>query len=166
MNTKSFSISPNPQVSQSQKTLIIDIVKPNSGINEEFNYKQSMKPFELFLYVGSTLSLWFGISVYGLSMYLEKYLGKSGRRQSASRLSLLKRARRLLKRPFKVRSSRTMSNKTMASTLSNYRNANGLEATKFREKLGVNYRQNIDINYMQNIGQYSGLYSGDQLYKI
>lgn len=28
------------QVSQSQKTLMIDIVKPNSGINQEFNYKQ------------------------------------------------------------------------------------------------------------------------------
>lgn len=140
------------QVSQSQKTLIIDIVKPNSGINEEFNYKQSIKPLDLLLYVGSTLSLWFGISVYGLSVYLEKYLGKFDQR-SSSKESLLKRTRRILKRPFKVRSARTMSN---------YRTVNVLEGTKFRERLCVNYRQNIDLNYMQNIG----LYSGDQLYKV
>lgn len=106
-----------------------------------------MKPFELFLYVGSTLSLWFGISVYGLSVYFKRYF-KASDRGLAGKQSLLKRARRILtKRPSKVRSGQT-SNKTTYSTL------NLLEGPKFKEKLSVNYRQ-TDLNYMQNIGQFA-----------
>ena len=118
-----------------------------------------MKPFELLLYVGSTLSLWFGISVYGLSMYFEKYFKV---RNASTKQSLLKRAKRLLmKRPSKVRSGQAMSNQ-MDSTLNNYRTlyVDG-EGSKFKEKLGVNYRANIDFNYGQNIGQYP-----NQLYKF
>lgn len=114
-----------------------------------------MKPFELFLYIGSTLSLWFGISIYGL----EKYFRGSSSENSASKHNLLRRARRLLvKRPSRVRSGQTASSKTMISTLNNSRTVNlsEAEAIKFKKKLDVDYRSNIDLNYcMQNIGQYS-----------
>lgn len=166
------------EVSQSKRTLVIDIVKPNTGVNEEFNYKQSMKPFELFLYVGSTLSLWFGISVYGFEKYFKIF--KKYCLVQRSKSKILKRAKRMFDN--RVKSSRRLgNNKTMDNNLLNYRTVNVLseksvnvldklqkhdEKQKFKDRLGFNYNQNLDFKYKNNLNYYDNQMMNDNQIKF
>ena len=120
------------------------------------------------MYVGSTLSLWWGITVYGLKSYLDymrsccKKNNNSSKANNRQHQNLLKRARRLLNRSFsRLKSTRTLTNKTMDNSLLSYRSAildanlEREDKINYKDKLAFNYDQNIDLNYKNKLTYYN-----------
>lgn len=130
-----------------------------------------MKALELFLYVGSTLSLWFGVTIvslrYGFKTFAY-YFGSfkkclMNRKESSAKPNIFRKVGRIFTRSSlsRQKSPRTLSNKTLNSLLSYRSGLNMLDRvqnekssdfnSKFKDKLnGFNYDNNVDFNYSRN----------------
>lgn len=55
------------QTSHEQPYLLVELMKPLAGLNQIYEYRAAIKPLDVFIYIGGTVGMWFGVSL--LSCY-------------------------------------------------------------------------------------------------
>jgi hypothetical protein len=67
------------QTSHEQPYLLIELMKPLAGLNQIYEYRAAIKPLDVFIYIGGTVGMWFGVSL--LSCYQQALRLLHGRRR-------------------------------------------------------------------------------------